>query len=153
MASGKKVRRNVGDIVKIPLSDGSHSYAIVLPAPRFAFLDYRGRQELPAADVVRVQPLFQLLVMDYAVTSGRWPRIGHVQPPASFLQFPVFFKQDPINKKYSLYTGNGREVPATREQCEGLERYAVWDPEHVEERLLDHYSGRPNRWVEASKIR
>jgi hypothetical protein len=28
----------------------------------------------------------------------------------------------------------------------------VWAAEHVEDRLRDHYAGRPNQWVESLRI-
>jgi hypothetical protein len=28
----------------------------------------------------------------------------------------------------------------------------VWEPEHVEERIRDHYAGRANRWAESLRI-
>ena len=40
---------------------------------------------------------------------------------------------------------------AIAEECVGLERAAVWEPEHVEDRLRDHFAGRSNRWVESLK--
>lgn len=150
----KKLRRNVGDVLSIPLADGTHCYAIVLPQARFAFFDYHGQEDIDVGEIVKRTVLFQLFVMDYAATSGRWPIIGHVDPSPVLLQSPVFFKQDTINKsKFWLYRAGEDEISATREQCEGLERVSVWDPEHVEDRLLDHYMSRPNKWVESSKER
>ncbi len=35
----------------------------------------------------------------------------------------------------------------------GLERVVAWSPERVEVRLLDHYNGRENEWIEAYKIK
>lgn len=46
----------------------------------------------------------------------------------------------------------GGEEPASRQELEGLEVAAVWDPEHVEDRLRDHFSGRPNKWVESIRL-
>lgn len=42
---------------------------------------------------------------------------------------------------------------ATREECEGLEICAVWEAHAVEERIIDHYNGVPNFWVESMKIK
>lgn len=60
------------------------------------------------------------------------------------------FQQDPMSGALSIYwekpDGSWGEDPATRAQCAGLERTAVWDPEHLEDRLRDHRAGRPNRW-------
>ena len=48
---------------------------------------------------------------------------------------------------------NGNVRAATRAECEGLEREAVWDPEHIEDRLSDYFSGKPNKWVDSLKLR
>jgi hypothetical protein len=70
------------------------------------------------------------------------------------LEQPWFFKEDPISHALSRYRGGGGdEVPASAEQCEGLECAAVWEAEHVVERLSDHFAGRPNAWVESMKPR
>lgn len=152
MVKAKKPKRNVGDVVKIQLQDGYVSYAIVLPHALIAFFDYHGQDCLDVAQAAQLPVLFRLLVMDYAVISGRWPIVGHVDPSPDLLTEPSFFKQDPISKKFFLYVG-GRDFPASREDIEGLERAAVWDPEHVEERLIDHYAGRANKWSESMKIK
>jgi hypothetical protein len=34
--------------------------------------------------------------------------------------------------------------PGTAEECRELEQYAVWHPEHIEDRLRDHFEDRPN---------
>jgi hypothetical protein len=152
MVKAKKTKRVVGDIVKVQLQDGKISYAMALPHAVFAFFDYYGGDCLDVVQVVQFPVLFRLFVMDYAVTSGRWPVVGHVEPSPEFLSEPTFFKQDPISKRFFIYIG-GKDLPATREDIEGLERAVVWDPEHVEDRLMDHYAGRANKWVESMKIR
>ena len=90
--------------------------------------------------------------MGSAIKKGRWPILGHI-PLEGQLTDPPRFIQDELNKKsFQIYKA-GVIIPATREQCEGLERSAVWDPEQVEDRLRDHYAGRINKWVESLKIK
>jgi hypothetical protein len=78
--------------------------------------------------------------------------------PGAGGQVPFFFKQDSFNGRLFLYNSSlltadqGYECPATLAECSGLERAAVWDPEHVVDRLRDHAAGRPNQWVESLKI-
>jgi hypothetical protein len=43
-------------------------------------------------------------------------------------------------------------TPVSIDKCRGLERSAIWEPEHVEERLSDHYAGKVNRWAESLKL-
>lgn len=104
-------------------------------------------------DVVIKRPvLFIVAVMHSAIKKGRWPILGHI-PLEAQLTAPPSFIQDQLNKNiFQIYEG-GVITPATREQCEGLERCAVWTPEQVEDRLHDHYAGRPNKWVESLKMK
>ena len=58
--------------------------------------------------------------------------------------------QDVITKEFSIYH-QGNILPATYEEIKNLECAAVWEPEHVEDRLRDYFSGVPNVWVEDLK--
>jgi len=94
-----------------------------------------------------------IAVYKNAVTKGRWLKIGKLPLEQNLQKFPPEFIQDPIEPtQFSIYE-NGKIRPAKREECEGLERAAVWEARHVEERLRDHYACRPNYWVEYMKIR
>lgn len=145
-------KRTVGDIVQIPLGDGTHTYARVLHEASFAFYDSRTNEDLTVDRITSRPILFFVPVMDRAIKEGRWSIVGHA-PVDDNLKVPPRFIQDPLDKnKFEIYE-KGQIRPATRQECLGLEREAVWDPEHVEDRLRDHYAGRNNKWVELLKIR
>ena len=85
--------------------------------------------------------------MDRAVKSGRWRVIGNRPLEGELLNPPARFIHDPLDpESFSIYR-RGQTVPASREEIGGLERAAVWEPEHVEDRFRDHYAGRTNKWV------
>jgi hypothetical protein len=42
-------------------------------------------------------------------------------------------------------------MDASYGECTSLERAAVWDTEHIEDRLEDYFNGRENKWVESLK--
>lgn len=142
-------RRIVGSVVQVPLGDGSHSYGQILAEADFAFFDIRSSGPITAAEVVNRPVLFRVAVMNHAVTSGRWPIVGSA-PIRSDLQRPQQkFIQDKLNpNQFEIYFG-GQIRPASREECAGLEAAAVWEPEHVEDRLRDHFAGRSNKWLES----
>jgi hypothetical protein len=136
--------------VQVPLGDRTHTYARVLPDASFAFYDSRTTDELPIERVIELPVLFFVAVMDHVIKTGRWPVVGHhhleeqLHPPPRFIQ-------DALDKSsFSIYE-NGRIRRATRQECIGLERAAVWEPEHVEQRLRDHYAGRKNKTVEEDR--
>ena len=149
----KRIRRTVGDFVKIRLDDKSHSYARVLDEPLFAFYDCVTSKDLSVEEVKKHQVLFKIWVMNRAVTSGRWSVVGNRPLEKEEQESPAFFKQDPVKPSSFVIYRNGVERRASYAECEGLECAAVWDPEHVEDRLRDHFSGKPNKWVESLKPR
>jgi hypothetical protein len=109
----------------------------------------------PVEAIVAAAVLFRIDVMASATASARWPTIG-VEPLSDEEdgRGELFFKHDPITGKLSLYREDRatRETfsrPATFEECENLERAAVWSANHVEDRLRDHFAGQPNPWFES----
>ena len=146
-------KRNVGDVLSIDLGEGTFGFARVLNEPLMAFYDLNvGVPVLAVGQVIARPVLWRLWVVNHAVTKGRWKVIGHASLEEWLREEPTFFKQDSITSKLSLYRGE-TESPATLEQCRHLERAAVWDPEHVEDRLRDHFNGRLNKWVESLRVK
>jgi hypothetical protein len=147
--TNKRVRRRIGDVVSIPLGEAD-ALGLLLPHSKIAFFDARpgtGIQEAIAA-----APIFILTVIHGAVTTGRWRVVGHAEDRAAAIQVPPTFMQDPLKlDRFQLYD-KGEMRPATREECEGLERTAAWDPEHVEDRLRDAFAGVENKWVKSLRM-
>jgi hypothetical protein len=150
----KRQRRKEGDVVEVDLGDGSKAFARVLPEPLFAFYDLKAESDarLEAGDIVGKPVLWRIWVMNKAITTGRWRVIGNMPLEDNMMIVPTFFKEDPIGGEVSLYQDQ-IEYAATPEQCIGVERAAVWDPEHAEDRLRDHFGGRPNKWVRPIRAR
>jgi hypothetical protein len=143
----QKIPWCVGDVVKVDLGDGTMGFGRVLSDPLMAFYDLR-TNNVPTLDaIVSSTVLFRVWVMHYAIKSGFWKVIGNLPLSKEPEDTPKFFKRDPINGKYSIYYRE-QDIPATQEETEGLECAAVWEPEHVEDRLRDHFAGKPNVWVE-----
>ena len=140
-------------MVRIDLGDGTHTYATVMAEACFAFYDARTTADLAAGAVVARPVLFIVPVMDHAVTRGRWLRVGHVPLAGALAEPPLLFVQDKIDPAKFFVYRDGEMKPATRADCEGLECCAAWDPTHVEDRLRDHYAGRPNEWLESMRIK
>jgi hypothetical protein len=148
----KGQRRRVGDVVKVEIGDGVHCYGRVLADADFAFYDSRSRVEIPLKEISGRPVLFFAAVMRYAVTTGRWKVVGNVALEGESLKAPPTFIQDALHPtRFEIYEG-GQIRKSTREECAGLERTAVWDPEHIGDRLRDHYAGRKNVWLESLKM-
>ncbi|MEM9658330.1 MAG: Imm26 family immunity protein [Planctomycetota bacterium] len=148
--TSKRIKRTVGDVVSLTLSDETTAYGRVLTSPLMAFYDLNSDSPLSATEVVRAPIAFKVWVTNYAITDGLWHVIGHAPLEEELREEPLFFKRDALTKALSIYRDStGEERPATVAECEGLECAAVWEPEHVADRLADHFAGRPNKWVES----
>lgn len=151
-----RVKLKLGNLLRIPLAGSRHAYAQVSTSPLIVFFDSTFADEPPLADIPSLPVAFRIWVMKHAVTSGLWPVIGH-QPltPENSVE-PYFWKQDRISGQLSLhhstFASSNFERRATLAECEGLECAAVWDPQHVMDRLEDHFSLRPNKWIDSLRI-
>ena len=141
-----------GDFVKIAIGDGRTCCGRVLEDPLMAFYDFCGTDISDLAKLLDSKILFKVWVKKLAITNGLWPIIGNVPLSPELREPQLFYKQDAISKELTIY-GGGKEVAATREECRVLERAAVWDPEHIVDRLRDHFDGRSNKWVESMNAR
>jgi hypothetical protein len=151
MTKHSKIKEpEIGSIAEIRLPSGRKGYARVLKNPLMAFYAVQSERSLSPTEIVGHPIAFKVWVMNSAISSGRWTVIGQAPLEAALTVLPWFFKQDAISKTLSLYQ-NGIERPATREECDGLERAAVWSAQHIESRLEDHLQGRINKWFEALK--
>lgn len=142
----RKKRWTSGSIVKIPLPDGTHTYGLLREEPLISVFDVRTVEDLAAEDVARRPVLFAVWVMARAL--GLWPVVGVVTLSPAMKRAESFVKRDRISGRVSTYT-EGRERPPEPNEPEMLEVAAVWEPEHVVDRVGDHYAGRPNKWAES----
>ena len=142
-----------GDILEVRLSDTTHSYARVLTHASYGFYDYCGSGEIDPQRIVELPIIFFAAVRDSAVLTGRWSIVEHVPLDGKLVPPPKFI-QDPLQPNdFSIYENDGTISKASRSQCVGLERAAVWEPDQIEDRLRDHFAGRPNKWLDLMKMK
>ncbi len=154
--STKRQRFEPGAVLRVGLDDGTHTFARMLShSPYVAVYDARRSDDaVDVEQIVRSPVLFVVAVSAGAYRSGRWQRVGSVPPLAAAVAIPEFFQQDIFDPQQCQVVDHlGRERTATPEECVGLERSAVWDAEHIEERVRDHYQNRPNANLEVMKLR
>lgn len=114
-----------------------------------AFYDLKTDHPVSVEEVITAPILFTVPVMRYAFKEGGWSIIGHQPLDEKLLEPPIFFMKDVFSGKFFITYDGGQRIPATRSEIEGHGRAAVWDPEHVEDRLSDHFIGRSNKWVQS----
>lgn len=141
-----------GAFVRIPLADGSYGYARLREFPYAAFYDLRTDTPTDDVDAIAVKPVLFTLAVHKSVLDG-WDVIGS-KPLEEELQQPIVqFMQDEADPgTCTIVDTEGNEKTATPQECAGLERVAVWEAKHVEDRLLDHFMQRPNKWTESLKV-
>ena len=146
-AKKKKEKWIKGKIFQIQLKDGSFGYCQLATLPFTNFLDYRTlkKDEYKIENILNSPILFKVPVFRYAINQGNWNCIGKKEVKAEDDIEPWFFKYDSLAKKFYLYKNStSEEIPSTWEECKDLECAAIWEPHHVEERLLDYFEGRPS---------
>lgn len=143
-------QNTLGAIVEIDLEDGTFAYAQILDKG-FVFFDFRSQEKMSSArldEVYDSETLFIISVHKHAVSRGRWIKVGKRPIKLAHEKLPMKFMQDRDSGYVRLYDPNtGSIAPTNLESCRNLERAAVWDAEHVEERLRDTFNGVENRWV------
>jgi hypothetical protein len=150
-----KQKEEEGAFVKIQLDDKFHCYGRIIIKKYYAFYDCRTESDLPLDVISKCPILFTIGVYSYAVKKDRWEIIGWLPLEEKLKTPPTFFVQDPINPNL-LFLYNplmAKMIPASLPECQGLERMAVWQPEHVEQRLRDYYSNVSNSTVESLKLK
>ncbi len=144
-----------GAIVKIRIDDKTHTYARALSHPFVAIYDCRTEEDIDEiAEIISRPILFIVAVFDRAIRSGRWRIVGKVSSKEDAIQVPDRFMQNVLNPNdCQIIDARGSLRNATPEECEGLEREAIWEADHVQERIRDHYSGRKNIHLEYMKVK
>jgi hypothetical protein len=151
----KRIRPKVGDVLEVSLGDGMHAYAHIANHKIVVFYDYNDKNNLPLEDIVKLPIAFQIWVSKYVLTSGRWPRIGNIDSDV-LSDDPYFYKQDIISGALAIYheefIGTNYERPAKLSEVKNLERAAVWDAHHVEDRLEAFFKNERSVWEEPIDI-
>lgn len=139
--------------MRIPLPDGTFGYGRVLEEPFDAFYAYRTMNPEADLDKIASSPILFKLAVRYPAPSP-WKIIGWRALEERLTQPVVQFRQDIADfRRCTIFdtTGNARAVEP--HECVGLERLAVWEQRHIEERLMDAFMGRPNATVERLRVR
>ncbi len=142
-----------GTFVRIPLEDGSFGYGRVLSNPYVAFYDFRTMEPSSDLKVIGSKPvLFTQAVRLFGY--DRWANIGKRRLEGEVAQPVVRFMQDLADfRQCTIFDSEGMEKEVGPEECIGLERAAVWDVHHIEQRLLDTFMGRPNEAETRARVR
>ncbi|WP_375102284.1 Imm26 family immunity protein (plasmid) [Paenibacillus sp. RS8] len=134
MTSTKRKRIKLGDVFAIPLPDGRFGFGRRFKDASIAIYRYIGSyiEDIPQDEDYQ----FIVGVYDDVLKSGQWPVIENRPfsneeeawpPPACVI--------DKLTDEYSTYY-KGEMRKATKLECEGLEIAAVWEAEHIIDRIM-----------------
>jgi hypothetical protein len=129
-----RARPKAGDVVQIALPNGSYAYGRVLRDAGVAF--YRATTKEPGQPPIGSRDYqFVVGVYDDVLTSKKCPVVGHDPSRDAEDEWPPPQSvEDPISGQFQVYH-KGVMRPATTDECDGLEPAAVWDYDHLIERL------------------
>ncbi len=151
-------RWKAGAVVRKTLDDDWTYYGRLLEKPWAAFYDFRTKEPVGELEEIVQHPvLFTVATPTRLLSPGKWggweiigslplgPELG--PPQEQFIQD----KLDP--GQIRIIDAEGQIRDATFAEAEGLESAAVWDTTHIDDRLMDHFAGRPNKWLESMKLK
>lgn len=142
----KRQRYTVGSIVEIPINDGEYyCYAQLLNDKIVAFFDFRTYSPLQDYSILDSVPeLFRIGISTYIISTGVWLKVDKRPIRPEFEIVKDMYIYHPWNNRFFIYkTASGEIVPATREQCLGLEECAIWEHKLIEERFIAHFNHEP----------
>lgn len=130
----KKRRLKLGDVYRIPLSNGTFAFARLFKEYTLAI--YKTLSKDASLLPQNEEYSFYVGVYKDLLQDGEWEVIEN----RPFLSdddawAPPQCIKSKIYEKYSLYI-KGQIIPSTKEDCEGLEQAAAWDRQHVVERIM-----------------
>lgn len=145
-----------GAFFEIALPNSKYSYGRILGKASYAFYNIYSESRIIDINLIRnSKVIFIVAVYNHAITKNRWKTIGITELEEDIKRLPLKFIQDDSElSQFEIYDPNTGDMrPAKKLECIGLERAAVWEPEHVEDRIIDYFEGRPNKWFESLKIK
>jgi hypothetical protein len=143
----KRRKLSPGDVFEINLGVLGHAYGVLATGNDVAFYDMLSPSTL-SLDMLEVQKiLFRVYVVEDGLLSGQWKIIGSISLTGDLLK-PCKYRNQPVGSNDLFVYQAQKFTPATYDEVKDLEPLVVWFPMHIEERLRDHFEGRPNKAFE-----
>lgn len=136
------MRRILGNVGSFKLPNGKYGFGRIFESPCVAFYKHIGETE---KDVPPIEDYaFIVCVYSYAVTEMKMVEKRKFESIEE-VAHPLMYIKDPISKEFFLYI-DGEMHPSTREECRNLEVCAVWDLDHVGDRLMGNDIWNDKEW-------
>lgn len=148
-----KIPIKLGTYFVINLGD-YYVFGRIIEGYIFVFFDFQSSKEDIDLDMLLEQNiLFSIHVGWAAITSKRWKVLAIKPLEEKFRAVVPFFVQEIGNDDLCWIDYDGERIQVSRIECIGLERLATWNAIHVEQRIRDHYDGKPNLYLLGLRLR
>ncbi|HEV8427555.1 MAG TPA: immunity 26/phosphotriesterase HocA family protein [Pyrinomonadaceae bacterium] len=134
-----RIKVKIGDVFQIPLPDGGFAYGRVYDDASVGIYSRVSDQPLQPPIGSR-SFLFIVGLYSDILENGQWRIIGHDAFGADESTWPPpYFVRDVISGEYQIYH-KGLLTPAESHEVVGLEEAAVYDANHIIDRILKEIS-------------
>ncbi|PUV26311.1 Imm26 family immunity protein [Sphingobacterium athyrii] len=148
-----KIPIKLGTYFVINLGD-YYVFGRIIEGYIFVFFDFQSSKEDIDLDMLLEQNiLFSIHVGWAAITSKRWKVLAIKPLEEKFRAVVPFFVQEIGNDDLCWIDYNGERIQVSKIECIGFERLATWNAIHVEQRIRDHYDGKPNMYLLGLRLR
>ena len=149
----KYFRKKVGMVFRINLQeDGNYAYGQVATETKHTFFDHLDKDGnwTHIEEIIQKPVAFYATVDNYVLKEGLWEILGvwPVNPENQVFPAPFGYNSFKGHETYFIWQNHeGKSVtqePCTLEETYGRELLASWGHGSIEQRLRDHFAGRPN---------
>ena len=150
MEKKKRFRKKIGMVFRIDLKEGTYGYGQVATEVDNIFFDHQDEADhfTPIEEILEKPIAFYATVDRYVLKEGLWEILGIYPVKPENQVFPDFFGYDPFKKTYTLFKKGIGYVPCTLEETYGHEYLTSYGHGGIEQRLRDHFAGRPCWYIE-----
>ncbi|WP_293306029.1 Imm26 family immunity protein [Pedobacter sp. UBA5917] len=149
-----KQKEAPGAFFKVKIDECSHTYGRIIANNVYAFYDFKtDKDESDLSLIEQSKIIFKILVNHRPIKSGAWKIVGISELSNELKKTVPFFIQEIGNLSVCWIDRNGTRERAEFQECNGLERLAVWDQIHVEKRISDYYHGVQNKYSQGLELK
>lgn len=147
---GAFLNRHSGDFFAIPLGTEfgfGFGFGRLKRSIYLACYDLLSPKILSLDEIEKASVLFAVPFDINVIVTDRWKTLGNRPLRGQVAEPTLTFIGDPVSGPGSIYE-DGKKRPYAGEDMSKVERSAIWSASSVEERLRNHFTGRPDPRVE-----
>lgn len=146
-----RIVKKPGDVLKVPLSGGTHGYCQWLPDGTARFFLLRSTKQLTVEQILALPVAFRVIVFSDTPNRYGWTKVGKGPIPPEAATRQPYAKKEIGSGELKIVVEEG-EKPATLAEVAGLETWAVWAHPHIVERLEAQLEGRESKFLKSIAV-